>query len=71
MGKDKVVYSTEEGGPVEENLELIRRKIQRVLDRQDPGAYAKILTVELDLDPASDSFKRRMAAFRRACNLPD
>jgi DnaJ-domain-containing protein 1 len=71
MEKDKLVYSTEKGGTVEQDIEAIKRKIAQIMDRQDPDAYAKLLLVELGLDPASESFKKRMAAFRRACNLPD
>jgi hypothetical protein len=71
MKKEKLVYSTEKGGTVEEDLAIIRRKIQHMQERQDPEAYARLLIFELDLDPESDSFKQRMASFRRACNLPN
>ena len=64
------MYSTEKGGAVEKDIETIRRKIQEAQDKQSPTAYAAILTA-IGVDPASSSFRKRMAAFRRACNLPD
>jgi hypothetical protein len=68
MRKEKVVYSTERDVETEESLETVKRKMRQAEDRHDVAAFAKIL-IALGEDPDSDSFKKRMTAFRRACNL--
>ena len=68
MLKDKVVYSTERDVQTEEDIATIARKMRHAEKRQDSAAFADIL-ISLGVDPSSDSFKKRMKAFRRACNL--
>ena len=78
---DKLVYSTEKGKvpdaqrsqsikEAEKDLEKIRRKIGEAQREQNAEAFADIL-VELGEVRGSKSFKRRLTAFRRACNLTD
>ncbi len=67
--KEKEVYSTEPDVQTESNLEEIKRKIEQSLTRLDPDVYSDILIFDLGLDRAGKSYKQRMDAFRRACNL--
>jgi hypothetical protein len=69
MQKDKVVYSTERDVEAEKDIEAIKRKIEHAQDRLDPDVYSDILILDLGLNPASKSYRQRMAAFRRSCNL--
>jgi len=69
LQKDKLVYSTDRD--TNSDLEMIRLRIERAGDRRDVRAYERILRDDLELDPASQSFRERVASFRRACNLDD
>jgi len=69
MPREKVVYSTERDVETEKNLEKIKRKIEHAQRRLDPDVYSDILILDVGIDPTSKSYRERMAAFRRACNL--
>jgi len=69
INKEKVVYSTEKDVATEGNLEEIKRKIEQAQVRLDADLYSDILVLDIGLDPDSQSYKKRMSAFRRACNL--
>lgn len=65
--KDKLVYSTDK--EVQRiGLDEARVAIQRAIKAQDQRAYERVL-LDMGADPETESFRARVASFRRNCNL--
>jgi hypothetical protein len=58
----------EEEGLSKEELEQIRKDMERAVDARDPQKFRRLL-MQIDVDPDGEVGKKRMAAFYRACNM--